>query len=70
MAVQIDWEPEVTSRDISVAARDGVITLTGFVYKYYEKAAAERAARPLCGVKAMVPEDVIRVTVRDGRVTL
>jgi len=53
VAMQIDWEPEVTSRDISVAARDGVITLTGFVHNYYEKMAAERATKAVYGVKGV-----------------
>lgn len=53
VAMQIDWEPEVTSRDISVAAHEGVITLTGFVHHYYEKIAAEKAAKSVYGVKAV-----------------
>lgn len=53
VAVQIDWEPEVMSRDIFVAARDGVVTLTGFVHNYCEKIGAERAAKSVYGVKAV-----------------
>ena len=53
VAMQIDWEPEVTSRDISVAAHEGVITLTGFAHNYYEKMAAERAAKAVYGVKGV-----------------
>lgn len=97
---QIDWDPEVTSPDISVAVRDGVATLTGFVHNYYERIAAERAAKAVYGVKGVandiqvrigglrtdpeiardivhimtadvtVPNDRIKVTVRDGYVTL
>jgi len=100
VTMQIEWEPEVMSRDISVAVRDGVATLTGFVHHYYEKIAAERAAKSVYGVKAVandievktalartdpeiardvvhamsvdatVPENKIKVTVKDGFVTL
>ena len=47
---QLDWEPEITSKDISVSARDGVISLTGFVHNYVEKFAAERAVKKIYGV--------------------
>ncbi len=50
---QIDWEPEINSTDISVAADDGVITLTGFVHSYAEKVVAEKAAKRVYGVKAV-----------------
>ncbi|MGD1073571.1 MAG: BON domain-containing protein [Bryobacteraceae bacterium] len=60
VAMQIDWEPEVTSRDISVAAADGVVTLTGFVHHYYERLAAERAAKSVYGVKAVANDIEVR----------
>jgi osmotically-inducible protein OsmY len=85
-----------------VAAKDGVVTLTGQVAHYAQKAAAEDAAKRIYGVKAVandieielpgsslrtdadiaaaalsalkwdyeVPDDRIKVTVRDGWVTL
>ncbi|MGA2712525.1 MAG: BON domain-containing protein [Bryobacteraceae bacterium] len=100
VAMQIDWEPEVTSRDISVAVHDGVVTLTGLAHNYHEKMAAERAAKAIYGVKAVandievttigsrpdleiardivhamtidvtVPENKIKVGVKEGYVTL
>jgi osmotically-inducible protein OsmY len=54
VAMQIDWQPEVLSRYIAVSAQDGVVTLTGFVHHPSERAAAERAARSVYGVKAVV----------------
>jgi len=51
--MQIDWEPQVMSRDVAVDAHEGVITLTGYVHNYYEKLAAERAAKSVYGVKAV-----------------
>ena len=53
VAMQIDWEPEVMSRDVAVSAREGVVTLTGFVNNYYEKIAAERAAKSVYGVRGV-----------------
>lgn len=50
---ELDWDPEVTSPDISVAADAGVVTLTGFVHSYLEKVAAEKATKRVYGVKAV-----------------
>jgi osmotically-inducible protein OsmY len=50
---QLDWEPEITSQDISVSAKDGAVTLTGFVHSYLEKVAAEKAAKSVYGVRAV-----------------
>ena len=50
---EIDWDPEISSTDISVDAQDGVLTLTGFVRSYPEKTAAEKAAKRVYGVKAV-----------------
>lgn len=49
----LDWEPEVRSTDIAVAAAEGVVTLSGFVGSYAEKLAVERAAKRVYGVKAV-----------------
>jgi osmotically-inducible protein OsmY len=98
--LQLEWEPEVVSKDISVAAQDGVVTLTGFVHSYFEKVAAEKAAKSVYGVQAVagdievklgttrtdpeiardivhamqmnvsVPDDLIKIGVRNGFVTL
>lgn len=49
----LDWEPEVTSTNIGVGTKDGVVTLTGFVDSYTEKMAAERVAKRTYGVRAV-----------------
>ena len=51
--LQLEWEPEVTSTDIGVAADDGIVTLTGSVESYSEKLAAENAAKHTWGVKGI-----------------
>lgn len=51
--MELKWDPKVNSDDIGVAVRDGVVTLTGFVPSYWEKDAAEKAAKRVYGVKAV-----------------
>lgn len=98
--VELKWDPKIISDDIGVAVKDGVVTLTGFVSSYWEKDAAEKAAKRVYGVKAVandlevkllssrtdpeiardiiheleshvsIPADKIKVTVRNGWVTL
>ena len=42
---QLDWDPEVDAGAVGVTAKDGVVTLTGYVDTYPGKLAAERAAK-------------------------
>ena len=52
---ELKWEPGVSdSSKIGVAVNKGVVTLTGFVSSYAEKWAAERAAKRVSGVNALV----------------
>jgi osmotically-inducible protein OsmY len=43
---QLEWDPQIVSTDISVNAKEGAVTLTGFVHSYAEKIAGERPVRP------------------------
>jgi osmotically-inducible protein OsmY len=61
---QLDWEPEITSQDISVSAKDGAVTLTGFVHNYPEKVAAERAAKSVYGVRAVANDIEVKPLTR------
>lgn len=47
------WDPTITSNNINVAARNGVVTLSGSVPHYAEKIAAEKATQRVEGVKAI-----------------
>jgi osmotically-inducible protein OsmY len=98
---ELKWDPKVTTPDeVAVAVKDGVVTLSGFVHSYWEKDAAEKAAKRVYGVRAIandievkpsltrtdpeiardviheleshisLPVDRIKVTVRNGWVTL
>jgi osmotically-inducible protein OsmY len=43
-----------SSSDIAVAVKDGVVTLSGFVHSYWDKDAAEEAAKRVYGVGSTV----------------
>jgi BON domain len=58
---ELEFEPSVNAAHIGVTANKGVVTLTGFVTSYAEKAAAERAARRVKGVKAIAEEIEVRL---------
>lgn len=56
VTAELIWDPAVTSSEIGVAAKDGIVSLSGQVETYDEKMAAEAAARRVYGVKAIVME--------------
>jgi osmotically-inducible protein OsmY len=53
---ELMWEPTVTSKNITIEAKDGVVTLSGTVPTYAEKWSAERATQRVEGVKAIAEE--------------
>lgn len=57
---ELQWEPRVDYANIGVAAKDGIITLTGFVPSYASKIAAEKAARRVKGVRGLAEEIEVR----------
>jgi osmotically-inducible protein OsmY len=98
---ELKWDPKISApEDVAVAVKDGVVTLSGFVHSYWEKDAAEKAAKRVYGVKGVandievklswtrtdpeiardavheleshvsIPADRIKVTVKNGWVTL
>jgi osmotically-inducible protein OsmY len=56
------WDTSIKSRDISVRASDGVITLSGTVSSYAEKSAAELAVQRVSGVKAIAEQLQVYLT--------
>lgn len=50
---QLDWEPSIDASQIGVAAKDGVVTLTGRVPRYIEKMEAERVTKLVSGVRGV-----------------
>jgi osmotically-inducible protein OsmY len=97
---ELKWDPKLSSSDIGVAVKDGVVTLTGYVSSYWEKEEAEKDAKRVYGVRGVandlqikvafsrtdpeiardavhelqshvgIPADRIKVTVKNGWVTL
>ena len=58
---ELDWDPEIDASAIGVAARDGVVTLTGYVDTYSGKLAAERTAQRVQGVRAVASDIEVRL---------
>jgi len=58
---ELDFEPSINAAHIGVVAKDGVVTLTGFVTSYAEKLAAERAVWRVKGVRAVAEEIAVRL---------
>jgi osmotically-inducible protein OsmY len=56
----IKWEPLFKAAQIGVTAEDGIVTLTGVVDSYAKKLEAERAAKNVAGVKAVVEKIEIK----------
>jgi len=58
---ELKWEPRVLPNEIGVAAKDGIVTLTGWVDSYIKRWAAEEAAHRVQGVKAVVNDIEVRL---------
>jgi osmotically-inducible protein OsmY len=58
---QLEWDPQVDASAIGVAAREGAVTLTGYIGGYSGKLAAERAAKRVRGVRAVANEIEVRL---------
>lgn len=56
----IKWEPLLHAAEIGVTAKDGVVSLTGFVDSYAKKMEAENATKKVIGVKAIVENIEVR----------
>ncbi len=64
---ELDWDPRVDSRDVGVAVKDGVVTLTGHVRSFAQRLAAERAAQSVAGVKAVANDVGVKVPLGEER---
>ncbi len=61
---ELAFEPSVDAAHIGVTARSGVVTLSGFVNSFAARAAAERAAGRVRGVRAIAEEIEVRLPQR------
>ena len=58
---QLEWDPEVDASAVGVAAKDGTVTLTGYIDSYAGKLAAERAAKRVHGVRGVANDVEVRL---------
>jgi len=59
---ELNWDPKITSSDIAVAVKDGVVTLSGYASSYFEKDAAEKAAKRVYGVRGVANDIEVKLT--------
>lgn len=58
---ELRWDPRITEREIGVAVKDGVVTLTGSVPSFAERYAAETVVEEIKGVKALANELLVKL---------
>ena len=58
---ELQWDPDIDATDIAVAAKGGVVTLTGFVRSYMHKWQAESDAKRVAGVTAVANDIEVRL---------
>jgi len=58
---QLEWDPELDASEVGVAAKEGAVTLTGYIDSYSGKLAAERAAKRVHGVRAVANDIEVRL---------
>lgn len=58
---ELKFEPSIREAEIGVAAKGGVVTLTGFVDSYAERFSAEHAAERVGGVKAVADDIKVKL---------
>jgi len=61
--LELEWDPKIISKDIGVAVKDGVVTLSGFVHSYWEKEAAEKAAKRVYGVRGVANDIQVKLAI-------
>lgn len=57
---ELEFEPSVDAQEIGVAVSDGVVTLSGHVFSYAQKVAAQHAVQRIKGVRAIAQEIEVR----------
>lgn len=58
---ELDWDPRFDNRGIVVAAKDGVVTLAGYVNTYADKWAAENAVKRVGGVRGIANDIEVKL---------
>jgi osmotically-inducible protein OsmY len=58
---ELKWQPSIDAANIGVAVKGGVVTLTGYVPSYTQSYEAEKAAKRVYGVTAVVNKLVVKL---------
>jgi osmotically-inducible protein OsmY len=59
---ELQWDPSVNAGDIGVAAKSGVVTLTGQVANYFGKWRAEQIVKRVAGVAGLANDIEVRLS--------
>jgi len=62
--LELESDPRISSRDIAIAVKSGVVTLSGFVCSYDEKFLAENTVKGIYGVRAVADDMQVEQGVR------
>jgi len=58
---ELRWDPQIKEKEIGVAAKDGVVTVSGSIASYAERWAVERAVERVAGVKVVANEIEVKL---------
>jgi osmotically-inducible protein OsmY len=64
---ELQWDPDLDDTDIAVSAKNGVVTLAGFVRSYSDRLEAEAATKRVAGVLAVANDIEVRLPAIDQR---
>jgi osmotically-inducible protein OsmY len=67
VAAELRWDPVLNAANIGVAAREGIVTLSGQVDNFAQKLAAERDAKRVSGVRGIAMDLEVRIESRAKR---
>jgi osmotically-inducible protein OsmY len=58
---ELEFDPAIDASQIGVSIKNDIVVLTGFARSYFEKSAAEQAAKRVSGVTAVANEIAVRL---------
>ena len=61
VTTELKWDPSVTTNELSISVKDGIVSLRGSVPHYSERSAAEAAVQRVCGVRAVANELEVKI---------
>jgi len=64
---ELKWDPYLSTSEIGVSVKNGIVTLTGVVDSYWKKLAAENTVKKVSGVTAVVQKIEVNLSERGKR---